>query len=77
MSEETLNISLSKSEALVLFDLIARINENKNETVLEHDAERKILWKIETSLEKTLVEPLSPNYRELITIARREVNETY
>ena len=77
MSEETLDITLSKAEALVLFDLIARINETNSETVFEHDAERKIFWKIEASLERTLTEPLSSNYQELIIKARQEVNDAY
>lgn len=75
MSKEFVNIPLTQSEALVLLDMLARINETKNESLFEHDAERKILWRIETSLEKTVTETFSPNYNELLAKARQEINE--
>ena len=61
---DKINIILEKDEAIVLFDFLARFNQNDNKEVFEDQAEQKILWDIESILEKQLTEPLLPNYKD-------------
>ena len=56
-------LELSENEALVLFDILTRLNEDdKFEKLLSDDVERKIFWDIESTLEAKLVEPGYPSY---------------
>ena len=70
---DKINIILEKDEAIVLFDFLARFNQNDNKEVFEDQAEQKILWDIEYILEKQLTEPLLPNYKEIISEARNKI----
>ena len=72
MTEEMVAIELSQAEALVLFDLLARFDKDEK-IEIEHQAEERVLWNIHCSLEKILVEPFKPDYRELLTRARNQV----
>jgi hypothetical protein len=58
---EKVFIELSKAEALVLFDLLARFDKDEK-SIIENQAEERVLWNIHCSLEKVLVEPFSPDY---------------
>ena len=64
-------VVLSDDEALVLFDWLVRFNQHAPPN---HDAaEHRVLCDVECALEKQLVAPLSPNYRELLDQARANV----
>lgn len=65
-------VKLAHSEALVLFDLLARWDAGLS-LPLPDAAEQQVLWKLEGQLEKTLVEPLEPDYAERLEKARKEV----
>ncbi|WP_309106572.1 hypothetical protein [Arthrobacter sp.] len=70
MSEsEQISVKLSEDEALVLFDWLARFNERRN-TDLADQAEQRILWDIECSLESVLVQPFLEDYTLLLAEAR-------
>jgi hypothetical protein len=75
MNKENVDISLSKSEALVLFEFLVRINQKADEGMFEDQAEQRVLWDLEASLEKQLSEPFRPDYSELINKARQEVRD--
>ena len=72
MSEGAVLLTLSKAEALVLFEWLASLDESQMPP-FAHPSEEKVLWKVEGQLESVLVEPFAPNYRELLTQARRAV----
>lgn len=72
MTEEKVVIELSKAEALVLFDLLARFDRD-DALKVEHQSEKRVLWDILCSLEKVLVEPLGSDYEELLAEARGRV----
>jgi len=65
-------IELTRAEALVFFDFLARFNEQKS-FPFEDQSEQRILWDIEAALEKQLVDPLDAAYVELLKKARQEV----
>lgn len=67
-----MNIEISKDEALVLYDFLYRSNQN-NTIVFEDQAEQRVLWNLQTELEKHLLEPSFPNYLELVEEARNRV----
>ncbi|MGH9767567.1 MAG: hypothetical protein ACREAB_09060, partial [Blastocatellia bacterium] len=57
------------SEALVLFEFLARTSDDDSLTMADQ-AEQRALWKLEGVLEKALVEPFLPNYHELLEQAK-------
>lgn len=65
-------LRLTHSEALVLFEWLARVDAAGNLPV-EDPAEQQVLWRLEGQLESKLTEPLGPDYREAVESARREV----
>lgn len=67
-----MKLTLAQDEALVLFELLARY-ESDETFELVHPSEERVLWKLSAQLEKGLVEPLKPNYEELLEAARKAV----
>ena len=74
MPEEDVSIRLTGDQALVLHDWISRFNESGDATFRDQ-AEEKVLWFIEGSLEKVLVAPFAPDYLELVSQARARVRD--
>ena len=72
MTNETVALTVTKAEALILFELLADFHE-EDSIQIEDQAERIALWKLSSLLEKSLVEIFSPNYTELLIEARREL----
>jgi len=68
-----MHIELSDDEALVLFELLAR-HEDDLRLDIQHEAERIVLWRIGGCLETQLVAPLRPEYAELLQRARERVH---
>ena len=65
-------IELTRAEALVFFDFLARFNEQQGFPFADQ-SEQRILWNIEAALEKQLVDPLDAAYEELLKKARQAV----
>jgi hypothetical protein len=72
MSENEIVLKLSKAEALVFFEWLARHDVADDFPVI-HPAEEKVLWRLLGFLESTLVEPFAKNYNEIIAEARQSV----
>jgi hypothetical protein len=68
-------IALSVSEALVLFDLLSRFNDLKG-LAFEDQAEQRVLWNLQSILERQLAEPFRPDYSELLKEARDAVRDS-
>jgi len=60
-------LTLSHNEALVLFDFLARFNEQKQ---LPVSAQQQILYNLEAILERQLTEVFSPDYNNLVNSAK-------
>lgn len=67
-----MKLELTQDEALVIFEWLARLDE-KDALPCEDPAEQQVLWSLHGQLEKVLVEPLRPNYRELVEEARARI----
>jgi len=73
--DQKINIVLTKDEALVLFDFLGRFNAQEHINIFEDQAEQRILWDIEAQMEQALVDPLKPNYTDLVMEARDKVRD--
>ncbi len=75
MENNEVIIKLNKDEALVFFEFLSRFNESNNKEIFLDQAEEKALWIIEGQLQKVLVEPLMPNYQNIIQKARNRIRD--
>lgn len=64
---------LTQAEMLVLFDWLVRSSDQGSPVAELHEAERRVLWDLEATLEAALTAPLSDRYDALLDAARREV----
>lgn len=70
----TVRVGFSDDEALVLFEWLSRQNEPAN-LGFQDQAEERVLWDLLAQLEKALVAPLLPDYRERLANARAAVRD--
>jgi len=75
VSDQKINIELTKNEAIVLFEFLARFNEKDNKDTFEDQAEQRVLWDIECVLEKQLSEPFRADYQEIVKKARELIRD--
>ena len=73
--QQKINLTVTKDEALVLFEFLARFNQTDHTDIFEDQAEQKILWILEGQLEKQLVEPFKPDYKDIIKEARNKIRD--
>lgn len=67
--DEPVRVTLTKAEALVLFDLLADFRDQPT-LLIRNNAERATLWNLAAGLEKTLAEPFSEHYQRPLDQAR-------
>ena len=72
--KEPIKIELTAQQALVLFDWVKRFNERESGQ-FEDQAEERVLWDVEATLEKALVEPFQDDYERLLAEARAAVRD--
>jgi len=65
-----LTLRLSTDEAVVLFELLARLGESGGRLDNLEEAEVRALWTLEAQLERQLVSFFRPEYGELLAAAR-------
>jgi len=75
MKGNTINIELTKEEAIVLFEFLGRINGQDDPNLFHHQSEQRVLWDIECILEKILSEPFKADYQEIVQKARETVKD--
>lgn len=68
-------LELTKEEAIVLFDWIYRLNEKEKPELFEDQAEERVLWDIEASIEEVISETFESNYAEILSKAREKVRD--
>lgn len=74
MSED-ISLGLSRDQALVLFEWLARTGAGELPAAFEDRAEQRMLWDLEAALEKRLAEPFKSDYRERLEAARSRVRD--
>ncbi|TBN57250.1 hypothetical protein EYE40_07475 [Glaciihabitans arcticus] len=75
MEDNNVEIVLSADEALVLLDWLARTTEQAHPAPFNDQAEQRVLWDLEASLESILTAPLDSNYAALIEAARGRIRD--
>jgi len=73
MSDEV-RLELSQPQALVLLDLVARLNQVDG-LPIEDQAEQRVLWDLEATLEAQVKSVLAEDYRERLSRARQQVRD--
>ena len=73
-AQNEVTVTLSRAEALVLFELTQRFSNN-GQLQIEHPSEKRALWNFCCFLEKVLVEPFEPNYDAAIAKARAALTD--
>jgi hypothetical protein len=73
---EDITITLSRDEALVLFEFFSRFDDQDDFT-LRHNAEFIAFSRISAQLDNSLVEMFDPKYRELLQAARERIAAGY
>ena len=72
---DDVTLTLTRDEAIVFFQWLARFNAEEGRR-FEDQAEQRVLWDLEASLESMLVEPLKPDYDEILAGARSRVRDS-
>lgn len=72
---QNISLTLTKDEALVLFDFLGRFNQADHTDIFEDQSEQKTLWILEGHLEKQLVELFKPDYKDIIKEARNKIRD--
>lgn len=75
MENNKVNIDLSKDQDVVLLEFLARLNQKELKELFEDQAEQRVLWDLEASLEKQLLEPFGKDYSSIVTTAREAVKD--
>ncbi len=73
--QQNISLTITKDEALVLFDFLARFNQTEHPDIFEDQAEQKTLWILEAQLEKQLVEPFKSDYKDIVNKARNKIRD--
>lgn len=73
MADKKINIELTNDEAIVLFEFLCRFNKNDDLSRFEDLSEQRVLWDIESVLEKKLSEPFREDYQKILKKARESV----
>lgn len=71
---DPVTLTLSRDEAIVLFEWLHRCNAEAGHR-FEDQAEERVLWNLEALLESTLAEPFKPEYDEILAAARSRVRD--
>ncbi len=73
MSEKVI-IELSKEEAIVLFEYLARMNESDAlDSTFEDKAEQRVIWNLEATFEEVLAEPFKSDYKKIVDDAKKTI----
>jgi hypothetical protein len=71
---EPVRVELTGDEALVLFEFLARFDEDGTLTLTDQ-AEARALWNLHCLLQKQLVEPFGSKYTSLLAAARDRLRD--
>ena len=73
--QQNITLTITKDEALVLFEFLARFNETDHPDIFEDQAEQRILWDIECLLNQQLAEPFRSDYKNILNEARNKIRD--
>lgn len=68
------SISLTADEALVLFDILHRWEEDDRVSAPQHPSEQVVLLNLSALLERELRQTVDPDYADQVAVARARLN---
>ncbi len=71
---QSVQLVLNADEALVLFEFVSRSSDSDQVTIADQ-AEAAILSNLCCQLERLMVEPFSPKYAALLSMARERIRD--
>lgn len=74
-TNENIAITFSEDETLVLFEWLSRFNKGEQTTLLEDQAEQRVLWDLECKLEKVVTVIFASNYDQMLSEARQRIRD--
>jgi hypothetical protein len=74
-NKQNVILEMTKEEALVFLDWLFRFNEGEHADLFDDQAEERVLWDIEASLEKTTSAIFEKKYSEILEKAREKVRD--
>ncbi len=74
MAKDSINLNITKDEALVLFELVSRYS-NTDILSIEHQSEQRALWNLTCVFEKTINEAYDIEYKEALELARSNLKD--
>lgn len=75
ITDETATITMTRSEALVLFEFLSRFDEDEQLDIRDK-AEELVLWHVHGAFERVLVEPFAADYCKRLETARETVRHS-
>lgn len=69
-------IALTSDEALFLFDLLHRWEDDEQVSAPRHEAEQIALWNLSAVLERVMADPFRADYERLVSEARNRLSTT-
>jgi hypothetical protein len=73
---DPITISLSKNEAIVLFDILSRSTELRS-SVVQDKSEKAVFDQLCAGLESMLVGPFQPDFEETLKRAKQEIADAF
>jgi hypothetical protein len=70
-----ITITFSEEEVLVLFEWLHNFNEEEHPTLFQDQAEERILFDLETELERVISTTFDNNYQEILSKARQKIRD--
>jgi len=71
---EPIRLKLTGDEALVLFEFLSR-SDDEDALVFRDQVQERVLWTLQSQLEKSLVEIFDPGYKKLVEAAWDRVRD--
>lgn len=72
---ENINIKLNEDDAIVLFEWLSNFNSKDNTTLFEDQAEQRVLFNLETELEKNISSVFDNDYKSVLLKARNSIRD--
>jgi len=76
MNKPGINIELTNTEGLILYEFIRRITSEEYKEIYNHRAEESVLWDIECILEKTTRISMNKDFeKEMVKVKEEYINQ--
>ena len=75
MRSDEIALTLTRDEALVLFEFVSRFSDTDELSIIDQ-AEERALWNLTCVLEKVLSEPFGADYKEVIRQAQERLRDS-